>query len=333
MSERISMAGDSNFPHRSLCRLLEDSGYRVAEFVECEEALEVLHRQKIEIVSGDPCTPPADGRLPTAAINVANPEVPVIVVYRSRTTGDAISAVNSGAWSHLVKPFTNDGELEISNSFLKWARQVDESISYHEHLEDKLLSQTRELRENERKFEALFEARTEGLLLIEVETCTIKLCNQAMASLLGLTKEETELICTGHVQPPDNLTNVLKQFERLSGGYSPSMRDIPVKRKNGTVFYADINTSRIEFDKVSYFFCSFHDVTDRKGTQEKLERQMENFRALRTIDIAIGGCLDLRVTFDVILSETLKQLHVDSKKTTQDEEDLPDEDLDESSEY
>ncbi len=45
---------------------------------------------------------------------------------------------------------------------------------------------------------------------------------------------------------------------------------------------------------------------------ERLNRELQNIQVLRNIDMAITGSLDLRVTFRVILDETIKQLEVDA---------------------
>lgn len=45
---------------------------------------------------------------------------------------------------------------------------------------------------------------------------------------------------------------------------------------------------------------------------EKTQQQLERLSALRTIDLAISGSLDLRIALNVVLEQTLSQLHVDA---------------------
>ncbi len=54
------------------------------------------------------------------------------------------------------------------------------------------------------------------------------------------------------------------------------------------------------------------DVTERHEAGERLRRQMEQLRALRTIDLAIMGSLDLRITLDVVLDQATARLGVDA---------------------
>jgi len=50
----------------------------------------------------------------------------------------------------------------------------------------------------------------------------------------------------------------------------------------------------------------------RTRLHEQTVRQVQRLTALHTIDLAVGGSLDLRVTFDVFLSETVARLNADA---------------------
>lgn len=54
------------------------------------------------------------------------------------------------------------------------------------------------------------------------------------------------------------------------------------------------------------------DVTDRRNARQEIRRQVERLRALRAIDLAIMGSLDLRVTMEVVLDQLTAQLSVDA---------------------
>jgi PAS domain S-box-containing protein len=168
------------------------------------------------------------------------------------------------------------------------------------------------LTESERKFKTLFESRLDGLLLADVESKQFRLCNQAMTRMLGFTEEEFRLLTIRDIHPPDDLPYVFEQFEKMVRGELDVATDLPVRRKDGTVFYADISSTFIQLDEKSHLLGSFRDVTDRKVAQEKLKRHMDNLTALRNIDNAINGSLDLRITLKVLLMEALKQLNVDA---------------------
>jgi HD-GYP domain-containing protein (c-di-GMP phosphodiesterase class II) len=52
------------------------------------------------------------------------------------------------------------------------------------------------------------------------------------------------------------------------------------------------------------------DITERKHSEERLQRQIQQLSALRQIDIAINSSLDLRLTLDVLLDQVIQQLDV-----------------------
>lgn len=54
------------------------------------------------------------------------------------------------------------------------------------------------------------------------------------------------------------------------------------------------------------------DITESKKKEEEIKTHVEHLNALRSIDMAITGSLDLRVTFDVFLEHVIKQLSVDA---------------------
>ena len=54
------------------------------------------------------------------------------------------------------------------------------------------------------------------------------------------------------------------------------------------------------------------DITGRKRSEEKIKKQLERIRALRKIDTAIAGSLDLQTILDLFLDEVLSKLNVDA---------------------
>jgi HD-GYP domain-containing protein (c-di-GMP phosphodiesterase class II) len=50
----------------------------------------------------------------------------------------------------------------------------------------------------------------------------------------------------------------------------------------------------------------------RKRSQEHVQRQIQRLSALRTIDLAISGSVDLKVTLDILVDQVVSKLHVDA---------------------
>ncbi|MGD8495354.1 MAG: HD domain-containing phosphohydrolase [Gemmatimonadales bacterium] len=54
------------------------------------------------------------------------------------------------------------------------------------------------------------------------------------------------------------------------------------------------------------------DISEREQAQQQVEQQLHRLRALRNIDLAIVGSLDLRIILDVLLGQVTSQLGVDA---------------------
>ncbi len=168
------------------------------------------------------------------------------------------------------------------------------------------------MRESERKFKTLFESRPDGLLVADIHSKRFILSNQSMRAMLDYTEEELRQLTVRDIHPADALPGVMEHFELQVRGETDLATDLPVLRRDGSIFYADISASHIQLGGKSLLFGCFRDVTDRKLAQEKLQRHTDNLTALRSIDNAINSSLDLNVTLSVLLMEALKQLNVDA---------------------
>lgn len=97
------------------------------------------------------------------------------------------------------------------------------------------------------------------------------------------------------------------------GAVHSQVIDEVIWRKDGSSFpVAYSSTPVIDKGNIIGAVINFRDVTERKLSEAKIKRDMERLAALRLIDTAISGSLDLRVTLNVLLEQTIKQLHVDT---------------------
>jgi PAS domain S-box-containing protein/putative nucleotidyltransferase with HDIG domain len=85
-------------------------------------------------------------------------------------------------------------------------------------------------------------------------------------------------------------------------------------RKNGEAYCEEMTITPLQDDhgEVSHFIAIKQDITPRKKADEQIRRQLQRLAALRTIDAAITSSLDLTLTLNIILRETLTQLNVDA---------------------
>ncbi|GAG53293.1 unnamed protein product, partial [marine sediment metagenome] len=84
-----------------------------------------------------------------------------------------------------------------------------------------------------------------------------------------------------------DLPRVLVQFEKLLKGEIALADDMPMKRKDGSVFYADVNSIPLKLNGKKCLLGIFRDVTKRKAVEEAL--QSERNKLVSILDSMADG--------------------------------------------
>lgn len=132
------------------------------------------------------------------------------------------------------------------------------------------------LKESEMRFKAIFNESTDGMLLAEVETRRFFMCNPEICKMLGYTEEELLRLGVNDIHHENDLPLVIEQFERQAKGEIKFTAGLPVKKKDGSIFYADVNTSPIILSGKKYLMESFRNITDSKKIQDELKEKMQD---------------------------------------------------------
>ncbi|MFH1617225.1 MAG: CheR family methyltransferase [Candidatus Margulisiibacteriota bacterium] len=122
---------------------------------------------------------------------------------------------------------------------------------------------------NQENFKNLFENAGEGIIVADPESKKFKLVNKAICKMLDYTPEELLNKGIMDIHPKNDLPYVLDQFKRQAQGEFSLSRDMPVKKKDGSVFYADVNATTVTFDNKTYMAGFFHDTTEQKLAMQK----------------------------------------------------------------
>jgi PAS domain S-box-containing protein len=144
-----------------------------------------------------------------------------------------------------------------------------EDITERRQLEDELL------RTKEENFRNIFDNAGDGILLADMEKKKFHIGNNAICRMLGYSREELKDLGVMDIHPEKDLPYIIDQFERQAKGEFSLSRDLPLKRKDGTVFHADVNATNIKFAGKNYLMGFFHDITERKRAEEEIRRLNE----------------------------------------------------------
>ncbi|MHC4662673.1 MAG: sensor histidine kinase [Planctomycetota bacterium] len=128
------------------------------------------------------------------------------------------------------------------------------------------------LSKSEKMLRTIFDNATDGIVLADIETQMFFSCNRALCGMLGYTEDELKQLGVQNIHPKEDLPYVKEQFEKQARGEIIIAKDIPVLRKDGSVFYTEINSSPILLGNKSYLLGLFRDITERRQAEEEVLR-------------------------------------------------------------
>ncbi len=133
---------------------------------------------------------------------------------------------------------------------------------------------------SEHKLRAVLEAATDGILVADAQTRKFVLWNRAICDMLGYTPAEIAALGVEDIHPPESLPSALRTFALSQKGELKIAADLPVRRKDGSVFFVDIATSVMTLEERTLLVGMFRDITERKQAGEALRESEEKFRGL-----------------------------------------------------
>ncbi|MBI5911538.1 MAG: PAS domain S-box protein [Betaproteobacteria bacterium] len=136
------------------------------------------------------------------------------------------------------------------------------------------------LRESEERLRAMFDGALDGILVADVETHKFLTGNPEICRMLGCRLDELARMGIPEIHRKQDLPRAMEQFERLVRGEIQLAADIPIMRKDGSVFYADIKAARIRLGGQDAMLGIFRDVSERKQAERALVDSEQRFRSL-----------------------------------------------------
>ncbi|MDG6773152.1 PAS domain S-box protein [Thiomicrorhabdus sp. ZW0627] len=132
------------------------------------------------------------------------------------------------------------------------------------------------VQESEKKHRAIYEGALDGIVVANIETKQLIDGNAALCNMLGYNLDELRTLKVDDIHPQQDLPYVFEQFEKQARGEIALAAELPVQRKDGSVFYADVNSTPLITDDKPYILGVFRDVSERRQNQERFKL----FRAL-----------------------------------------------------
>jgi len=136
------------------------------------------------------------------------------------------------------------------------------------------------LRENESILRTTFGSILDGLLALDFSRGKFVIANDAICRMLGYTHDEICDLGINEIHPESAIPYVMNCFERQRKGETTFAVNIPLKRKDGSIFFTDVSSVPVEFFGQPCLLGVFHDITDRLNIEEVLKISLKEKETL-----------------------------------------------------
>ena len=136
------------------------------------------------------------------------------------------------------------------------------------------------LRESEQKFRSLVEQAAEMLFLHDTEGKIIDV-NRASVENTGFKREELLSMSVFDVDPDaKNRNDMQHHWKALTPEDPPATFEVRHKRKDGSIYPAEVTISKVVLSDGEYMFALARDITHRKESEEALKKSEAEYRFL-----------------------------------------------------
>ncbi|WAC05881.1 MAG: PAS domain S-box protein [Methanoregula sp.] len=129
--------------------------------------------------------------------------------------------------------------------------------------------------ESEQKFHIIVDAARDGLLVADQETRRLVMANAAILKQTGYSETELLSLSVADIIRPADLPYAIEEFEKQIRGEITLSSNIPILRKDGTVFFVEISSAPIILQGRKCLLGIFRDITERKQMADVISKSLK----------------------------------------------------------
>ena len=264
---RVLIVEDSENDALLLVEELKRSGYEpVFERVENAAAMRAaLEKKEWDVILSDFSLPRFSAPEALDLMQKQGLDLPFIVISGTVGEDTAVEVMKKGADDFFTK-----------DNITRLVPAVEREMADAEH--------RRKRRELEVRYAVLFEKAAEGIMGGDVVTKRLLFANPAMCRMLGYTEDEMKELSVPDIHPEEALERVIAEFEAQAKGDKTLAAELPFLRKDGSVFYADVNTVRVELEGRGVNVAFVTDITEQKVAADKIRHLNRVLLAIRGVN-------------------------------------------------
>lgn len=254
----------------SLCKCVEEAlsgnGLSCTSVQDPIKALKTIHSNQHEIAILDINMPKMDGISLAKEIKKTHPHVGIIIITGYGSLHNAVEAIKAGVYDFIQKPFKID-ELLLSVKRLGKLLELEREVA----------SKTEDLKKSEKRYRTLIENTADGVALIQKDKIVFH--NKALRKILGY---DQRTLNKGRLQDliyVDDRETAGRYMKDILGGSDHGPTQYRLKKKDGSVCWASVNTTIIEYQGQPTPLSSFRDITpsvEMDNMRKDMERMLRH---------------------------------------------------------
>ncbi len=160
-----------------------------------------------------------------------------------------------------------------------WRRKVEEAIAYFADITS-LKSAQEDLARSRESYRLLFHASPIPMWLVDRKTLRFVEVNDAALRQLGYARSEFLGKSAGDIRPRSELPRLRRAARSWARGLPPPRGIWTYRRKDGSLFEAEVSTQRMTIDGRDSVLIIAQDVTERRRAEKVLAESRESYRLI-----------------------------------------------------